>query len=230
VGEIPAEQPENVGYEPPTKNGKGKLIGGLVVALAVVAGAIFMLTRSGGSSDVSAPPNAAPAMTDSARLQSTPGTIAALPAVTPESAAAIAPKIDSQATADSIKKAAAAKKAAAKADSLKKVAVAADSTKRAQGSNKTKARSAAIWLFADANARQAFSDGATHMGGVLGKKRMGDLQTQINTLQPFLTRAGLTYDQFKAAMQESGIKVYDEFGRIMPDSLMKFTGVNFGGH
>lgn len=116
------------------------------------------------------------------------------------------------------------------ADSLKKVAATADSMRRAQGSNKTKARSAAIWLLADANARQTFTDGATHMGGILGKKRMGDLQTQISTLQPFLARAGLTYDQFKAVMGESGINVYDEFGRIVPDSLRKFTGVSFGAH
>jgi len=117
-----------------------------------------------------------------------------------------------------------------KADSLKKIAANADSMKRAQGTDKSKARSAAIWLLADANARQTFTDGATHMGGVLGKKRMGDLQTQINTLQPFLTRAGLTYDQFKAVLQGSGVNVFDEFGRIVPDSLGKFTGVNFGAH
>jgi serine/threonine-protein kinase len=224
IGEsTPTGQPEAVGYDPPKKGGKKMLVGGIVVlALAVTAGAIFMSTRSGGSSNGAAPPNAAPAVAESAGVQSPPGAV-------PASVAA-APKLDSQAVADSIKQAATAKKATAKADSLKKVAATADSMKRAQGSNKTRARSAAIWLLADANARQTFTDGATHMGGILGKKRMGDLQTQISTLQPFLARAGLTYDQFKAVMGESGINVYDEFGRIVPDSLRKFTGVNFGAH
>jgi serine/threonine-protein kinase len=224
IGEsTPTGQAEAVGYDPPKKGRKKMLVGGIVVlALAVTAGAIFMSTRSGGSSNGAAPPNAAPAVAESAGVQSPPGAV-------PASVAA-APKLDSQAVADSIKQAATAKKAAAKADSLKKVAATADSMRRAQGTNKTRARSAAIWLLADANARQTFTDGATHMGGILGKKRMGDLQTQISTLQPFLARAGLTYDQFKAVMGESGINVYDEFGRIVPDSLRKFTGVNFGAH
>jgi serine/threonine protein kinase len=224
----PTAEAEALSYDPPRKSGKGKLYAGLVVVLALVAGGIFITTR--GSSDNAVPANATTAVTDSAKLQPAPGAVATLPAATTESAVVAAPKLDSQAIADSIKQAAAAKKAAAKADSLRKVAAAADSAKRAQGSNKTKARSAVIWMLADANARQAFNDGATHMGGLLKKKRMGDLQTQISTLQPFLTRAGLTYDQFKAVMQESGTSVYDEFGRMVPDSLAKFTGVNFGSH
>ena len=75
-------------------------------------------------------------------------------------------------------------------------------------------------------ARLAFVDGATHMGGVLKQKRMGDLQTQINGLTPFLTRYGLTYAQFKDLVQASGITLYDEYGRIIPDSLRKFSGVH----
>jgi hypothetical protein len=206
------------------------LVGGFVVGLAVVAGAIFVMTRSGGSSNGAAPPNAAPAVAESAAVQPSTGTVAALPAATAESAAT-APKLDSQAVVDSIKRAAAAKKlAAAKADSLKRVAATADSIKRTQGTTKTKARSAAIWLLADVTARQKFTDGATHMGGVLGKQKKGNLQTQIDVLQPFLARAGVSYDQFKAVMNESGINVYDEFGRMIPDSLVKFTGVNFGAH
>jgi len=214
------------GYDPPKKKSNKMLVGGLVVALAA-AGAAFVLLRSGGSSNGAAPPKAAPAVAESAAVQSPSGAVAALPAAAPESVAgAAAPKLDSQTVADSVKKAAAAKKAAAKTDSLKKAAVKADSLKRAQGSSRTKARSAAIWLLADPTARNTFTDGATHMGGVLGTKRMGDLQTQINTLQPFLAKAGLTYAQFKEVMQESGIKVYDEFGRMVPDSLRKFTGVS----
>lgn len=236
----PAEQAEAVeigadGYDPPKKGGKGKLVGGLVVGLAAVAAAIFWFSGSGGSSNSpAAPPPATLAVTDSTSVQPPPVVGAApLPGAMSDSLAMAAPKLDSAAVADSVKKAATAKKAKAdslkkiaKADSLKKAAATADSMKRAQGSNKTKARSAAIWLFADPTGRSKLTDGATHMGGVLGTKRMGDLQSQIDALQPFLKRAGLTYDQFKAVMQESGIKVYDESGRMVPDSLKKFTGVS----
>ena len=65
------------------------------------------------------------------------------------------------------------------------------------------------------------------MGGVLGTQRKGDLQTQIDALQPFLTNVGLTYEQFKAIVGASGIKLFDEFGRMVPDSLRRFAaGVN----
>ena len=229
AGSTPTVPLEELGYDPPKKKGKGMLVGGLVVALAAVVGAVFILKSSGASSNGAAPPTSTPAVAESAAVQSPPGAIAALPAATSASVAA-APKPDSQAVADSLKKAATAKKAAAKADSLKKVAAQADSIKRTQGTAKSKARSAAIWLLADANARAIFTDGATHMGGVLGKQKKGNLQTQIDALQPYLTRAGLTYDQFKAVMGESGIKVYDDLGRMVPDSLIKFTGVNFGAH
>jgi serine/threonine-protein kinase len=226
VEPTPVELGEADGYETPKKSGKTKLIGWVVLGLALVAGAIFWRsTRSGESSNGATPPNAA-AVAESASLQPTPVAVAPLPGATTDSIATAAPKLDSAALADSIKKAAAAKKAAAKADSVKKAAARADSLQRAQNAIRGRARSAAIGLLADANARQAFTDGATHMGGVLGKKRMGDLQTQINALQPFLTRAGLTYDQFKAVALESGIKLFDEFGRMVPDSLRRFTGVS----
>ncbi len=225
----PAYQADDVGYDAPKKKGKGKLIGGIIVAVAIAAGALFFI-RSSGPSTNATPTNAAPAVADSSATPAAPGAaaVAALPAAAESATVAAKPKPDSQAVADSIKRAAAAKKVAAKNDSLKKAAAQADSAKRTLGSNKTKARSAAIWMLADATARQSFNDGSTHMGGLLNKRRMGDLQTQITTLQPFLARAGITYDQFKAVMQESGINVYDEFGRIVPDSLIKFTGVNFG--
>ena len=204
------------------KSGKKLVVGAFALLIPIAAGAIYMATRSAGSSDGAAPPNATPAAAESATVQPPPVVAAALPAAVTESVAAAA-KVDSQVVADSLK---AAKRAVAKADSLKKAGAKADSLKRVHATNRTKARSAAIWLFADPTARNTFMDGATHMGGVLGKKRMGDLQTQINALQPFLARAGLTYAQFKDVMQQSGIKVYDEFGRIMPDSLRKFTGVS----
>jgi hypothetical protein len=237
----PPDGVEFDGYEPPKKGGKGKLVGWLVLGLAVVAGGIFwMSTRSGSSGTAAAPPpNATLAVTDSTSVQP-PQVVAGAPlpgekadSVKGAPAAAVGPKPDSAALADSIKKAALAKKAkadslkkVARADSLKKAAAKEDSIKRAENSNRTKARSAAIWLFADPGMRSKFTDGATHMGGVLGTKRMGDLQSQIDALTPFLKRAGITYDEFKAVMQESGIKIFDEYGRMVPDSLKKFTGVS----
>ena len=230
----PTDHVEAIGYDPPKKNGKNTLVAGIVVAVAVMAGAIFMLTRSGGSSDNAVPPTVTPAITDSASMQPPPVGAAPLSAATTDSVATVAPKLDSAALADSLKKVAAARKAkadslkkVAQADSVKKSAAKADSLKRAQSSNKTKARSAAIWMLADPNASKTFTDGATHIGGGLLKKRMGDLQTQINALQPFLTRAGLTYAQFKDAAQEAGIKLFDEFGRMVPDSVKKLTALSY---
>ena len=214
------------GYEPPKKKSKKMLVGGIVVALAA-AGAIYVATQSGGSSAVVPPAAPAPAVAESAAVQTPPGAVAALPAAASNSVAvAAAPKLDSLARADSVRKAAAAKKAAAKADSLKKVAATADSVKHAQNTTVGRARTAAAGMLSNASARATFTEGATHMGGVLGTKRMGDLQTQINALVPFLTQAGLTYEQFKGVVKESGINIYDEFGRIVPDSLRRFAGVS----
>ncbi|MEO5904150.1 MAG: hypothetical protein ABIQ55_09075, partial [Gemmatimonadaceae bacterium] len=227
----PADQDEAVGYDPPKKKSKKMLVGGVLLGIAAMAAAIFVVTSPGGSSDGAAPPNAPRAVADSAAVQSLPGSMADLPAA-PESVAAPL-RLDSQAIADSVKKAAATKKAAVKADSLKKVAdslkkiaAKADSLKQAVNTNRGKARAAAVAVWADASARKTLVDGATHMGGVLGKKRMGDLQTQINVLQPFLARAGLTYDQFKVVVGEAGINMFDEFGRIVPDSLRQFAGLS----
>ena len=62
------------------------------------------------------------------------------------------------------------------------------------------------------------------MGGPLGTARRGDLQTQIDAIQPFLTQAGLSYAQFKALVAESGVTLFDEYGRMVPDSLRRFAG------
>jgi serine/threonine protein kinase len=234
----PAEQGEAVafdGYEPPKKGGKGKLVGWLVLGLAVAAAGIFWATRSSsGPSTAATPPNATLAVTDSTSVQPPQvGAVAPVPGANTDSAAklAAAPKVDSAAVADSIKKVALAKKAKAdslkriaRADSLKKLASAESAAPRkALDVNEARARAAAIAMFSDTGARLAFMDGATHMGGVLNKKRMGDLQTQINALTPFLTRYGLSYDQFKDLVQKAGIDMFDQFGRINPDSLRKFT-------
>ena len=42
------------------------------------------------------------------------------------------------------------------------------------------------------------------MGGPLNTRRRGDLQTQIDALQPFLSSAGLSYEQFKGLVAQSG--------------------------
>jgi serine/threonine protein kinase len=224
------------GYDPPAKKGKGKLIGGLVVALAIAAAAVFWMNRSPAPAPAAAvPPPATLAVTDSTSVQPPLGGVAPLPGAKTDSVAAGAPKLDSAAIADSIKKVAAAKKAKsdslrriAKADSIKKAAAnpvaSAAPPRKVADANEGKARAAAIAMFADVGAKLAFMDGATHMGGLMKQKRMGDLQTQINAITPFLTRYGLTYDQFKDLAQKSGVNIYDEFGRISPDALRRFSG------
>ena len=159
-----------------------------------------------------------------------------MPGAKPDSIAtalAAAPNFDSAQRADSLKKVAAAKKAKAdslrriaRADSIKKAAMVAktETPRKVADVNEGKARAAAIAMMADVGARLAFMDGATHMGGMLKAKRMGDLQTQINALTPFLTRYGLTYEQFKELTKKSGINVYDEYGRMVPDALRRFSG------
>ena len=206
----------NVGYDPPKKN-RSKLLLGVVALLVPAAVAAFVLSqRSGNGSSVEAAavPQLGVPIGDSS---------SAAPAVLPESAAA-APAIaivDSQAIRDSIRRVRreeAAKRAAAVSDSLRKVQ---------ETIVVGNARRAAASMLADANALKSFTRGATHMGGVLGTQRRGDLQTQIDALQPFLTRAGLSYDQFKGLVQQSGIKLFDEFGRMIPNALQQFAG---GGH
>ncbi len=229
----PTNQGEAVGYDPPKKKSNKPLVGWIVLGLAVAAGAVFVLTRPSGSPNGAVPPGPVAAFADSAAMQPVS------PAVAPATAEslAVAPMLDSQAIADSVKRVATAKRVAAKADSLKRVvadslkrvAAKGDSLNRVRDTNLAKARSArsaVAALLSNAGARQLLSDGATHMGGVLGKKRMGDLQTQINALQPFLKQAGVTYEQFKGTVGESGIKVFDEFGRMVPDSLRRFAGVS----
>jgi hypothetical protein len=89
---------------------------------------------------------------------------------------------------------------------------------------RTRARSAAAALLANPRALNSFMLGASHKGGLLGNKTKGDLQTQIDALQPFLTEAGLTYQQFKDIVKASGITLFDKFGRMVPDSLERIAG------
>lgn len=70
---------------------------------------------------------------------------------------------------------------------------------------------------ADATARDSFIRGASR------SRKKGDLQTQIDALQPFLSKYGLTYDQFKVVVRDAGFNIFDEFGRMVPDSMKHFA-------
>ena len=223
-------------YVPPKKD-RTKMIAGVVAILVLVTTGAFLLSQRTGNqpSNVPAPPTKAAVLAaESAALVRPP------PATAAESAAAAAAiaqpgaaTIDSQATLDSLKRAraAAAKLAAAKtdslrkADSVKRAAVRSDSLRRAQDPMKIKARSVAAGLLANPGARKSFNEGATHKGGVLGSRTKGDLQTQIDALQPFLKGSGLTYEQFKEVVKASGITLFDQFGRMIPDSLQRVAAL-----
>jgi serine/threonine protein kinase len=220
----PTEPYQGPTYEPnrPQKSGKKMLVGGAVFVLAIAAAALALTQRSG---DVVPSDTAVAVATDSAAADS----LAALPVqpglpdTIPLPTAAIA-RADSQANADSIK--ARAARRAARADSLKKAAVVRVDTqqKKTNGSRAERgARWAATAMLSDATARSQFLRGASRKGGVLGAQRRGDLQTQIDALTPFLTQHGLTYPQFKQVVEQSGFKVYDQFGRMVLDSLQRFA-------
>jgi serine/threonine-protein kinase len=217
ASEHPSQEVPNVGYLPPKKN-RNKLVAGVVVVLVLVAAGAFMLSQSSrdGSSAIAARPANAPVLADSGSVQTAP---AAVPVPVSGSAQVVAP-VDSQAKADSLKR-------VARAEAAKKAAAKADSIRRVQETNKINARRAASALLANANASRSFAEGATHMGGVFGTQRKGDLQTQIDALQPFLATAGLSYEQFKSIVAESGVRMFDQYGRMVPDSLRRFAaGVN----
>ncbi len=208
---------EYVGYQAPKKSRTG-LFAGVVTLFALVAAGGFLWSQRGGAE--------APALTeevpvapvamiaDSAALQSPAGT-------SPESTAvAVVQTVDSQAIRDSIRR-------VARAEAAKKAAAAReDSQKKAQSvaiTPITRARNAAASMLSDGNARAAFARGATRMGGVLGTQRRGDLQTQIDALQPFLSASGISYEHFKILVQGAGINMFDEFGRMTPDALQQFA-------
>ncbi len=129
---------------------------------------------------------------------------------------AIGPKVDSQAVRDSVRR-------AVRRDSARKALAKADSVRKPRQDVVGKARRAAAAMLANASALESFLKGATHMGGVLNSKRKGDLQTQINALQPFLAQAGLSYAQFKDIARGSGVNIFDAYGRIVPDALRQFA-------
>lgn len=210
------------GYHPPKKSRRGWLAAGVALLVPVALVAFFMSQKSSdASSGVSASAGDSAAVAESLAAQ------AALPPVgLPDSAALAAalPVIDSQAIKDSIRRArreAAAKKAAA--DSLKNAQAQAAAPSAPSEATVVKARVAAQALLSDAAARKKFTDGATHKGGLLGAQRRGDLQTQIDALAPFLAQKNLTYEQFKSIVRESGVTLFDQFGRMLPAAMQQFA-------
>jgi len=205
------------------------LVGGLALLIPIVAGAIFLSTRSSNkTSGNTADLTGIPPVAESAQVQPPPE-VQPQPGAMPQNVVA-APQVDSARKADSVKKAradaaklAAARKDTLRADSAKRAAVKGDSARRVQETMRTRARSAAAGLLANPGARKSFTSGATHKGGLLGSKTKGDLQTQIDALQPFLKGSGLTYEQFKDAVKASGITLFDQSGRMIPDSLQRFA-------
>jgi serine/threonine protein kinase len=213
----------DVGYMPPKKSRSKLILGAVVLLVPVSIGAFFLSQKSDNGSSLStadsiALPTIGQIVTDSASVQSPFPPITAA-----ESAAVVAAAlpVDSQAIKDSIRRA--RREAARKAAAL-------DSARNAQAANPpqreadvVRARVAARAMLEDGAGRKAFMEGATHKGGVLGTQRKGDLQTQIDALAPFLARAGLSYEQFKALARNSGVNLFDQFGRILPSALQQFA-------
>ncbi|MFN2604361.1 MAG: serine/threonine protein kinase [Gemmatimonadaceae bacterium] len=212
----------------PRRNGKKVLAGVLLLILPIAAGAIFFSQRRGNESsgDTASTPGI-PSHIESAPVEASPGESQLHPALETRKKG-VAPQRALQARADSIQKARAEwAKLAATNDSLRaesaRRAALSDSLRRAQETMRNHARSAAAALLANPRALESFMQGATHKGGLLGSKTKGDLQTQIDALQPFLTEWGLTYQQFKDIVKASGITLFDNFGRMVPETLQRIA-------
>ena len=226
VDDLPTGEVDGYGYQTPKKSRTG-LYAGIVVVLAVLGLIGFLMSQRGGNETpvaATTPPGSTTALiTDSSAIAPSGVLPPAAPGAKPESAGVIAtgPKIDSTAIKDSLRKArrAAQQKAIAQAESLR---VAQEA--KAKNVFAEKARVAVGTMLVNPSALKKFNDGATHKGGVLGTKTKGDLQTQIDALQPFLAQQGLSYSQFKDLVAKSGISIFDEFGRMTEAGLRSFGG------
>ena len=196
------------------KSQKRMLMGWVALLLPVAAGAIFLSQRTGESASTESVLPVDTAIADSASQRQP---LAAIP----ESRVAAA-LVDSLAIADSARARAAR---AVRAEAAKRAAAAKADSLRLQAEQRSvgAARRAVAALLADPDARRSFMRGASRTGGILGTQRKGDLQTQIDALQPFLTNDGLTYDQFKRIVAEAGFRIFDEFGRMVPEALQRFA-------
>jgi serine/threonine-protein kinase len=219
-----ANQTPLFGLASPRRNGKKMLAGGLVLILPIAAGAILLSRRSGTeSSGDTVSPAAVPTRVESAALDTSPEGVETRKKVS-------AHQRGSRSRADSIQKARAefaklaAQKDSLRAESARRAAALSDSLRRAEETMRNQVRSAAAALLANPRALKSFTQGASHKGGLLGNRTQGDLQTQIDALQPFLTESGLSYEQFKDIVKASGITLFDKFGRMVPDSLHRVAG------
>ena len=220
----PADQTLLFGPASPRRNGKKMVAGGLVLILPIAAAAILLSRRSGteSSGDTVSPAAVSP-LIESAPLDTSPEGV-----VTRKRVAGRQRTL--RARADSIQKARAewaklaAQKDSLRAESARRAAALSDSLRRAAETMRNQVRSAAAALLANRRALKSFMQGASHKGGLLGNRTNGDLQTQIDALQPFLTESGLTYEQFKDIVKASGITLFDKFGRMVPDSLPRVAG------
>jgi len=220
----PADQRPPFVLALPRWTGKKILAGGLLLILPIAAGAILLSRRSGTEASGDTVSNAAVSpLIESAPLDTSPEAVETRKKVS-------ARQRTLRARADSIEKARAewaklaAQKDSLRAETARRAAALSDSLRRAAETMRTRARSAAAGLLANPRALNSFMLGASHKGGLLGNKTKGDLQTQIDALQPFLTEAGLTYQQFKDIVKASGITLFDKFGRMVPDSLERIAG------
>jgi hypothetical protein len=224
-----AEQTLLFGLTSPQTNGKKMLAGGLALILPIAAGAILLSRRSGTESSGDAVSREAvspvSSLIESAPLENSPEKVETRKPVSSRQRAL-------RARADSIQKARAewaklaAQKDSLQAESARRAAALSDSLRRAEEMRRNQGRRAAAALLANPRALESFMQGATHKGGLLGNKTKGDLQTQIDALQPFLNAAGLSYEQFKDVVKASGIQLFDKFGRMVPDSLHRFAGTD----
>jgi serine/threonine protein kinase len=220
----PADQTLLFGPASPRRNGKKMLAGGLVLILPIAAAAILLSRRSGteSSGDTVSPAAVSP-LIESAPLDTSPEGVETRKKVSARQRAL-------RARADSIQKARAewaklaAQKDSLRAETARRAAALSDSLRRAEETMRNQVRSAAAALLANPRALKSFMLGASHKGGLLGNRTKGDLQTQIDALQPFLTESGLTYEQFKDIVKASGITLFDKFGRMVPDSLHRVAG------
>jgi hypothetical protein len=200
------------------------LAGGLVLILPIAAGAILLSRRSGNESsgDTVSPAVVTPAI-EFAPLDTSPVAVE-----TPKKVSARQRTMRSR--ADSIQQARAewarlaAQQDSLRAESARRAAALADSLRRAEETRRNQVRSVAAALLGNPRALKSFMEGASHKGGLLGNKTKGDLQTQIDALQPFLAESGLSYQQFKDIVKASGITLFDKFGRMVPDSLHRVAG------
>ncbi|MEO7367656.1 MAG: protein kinase [Gemmatimonadaceae bacterium] len=213
------------------KSGRNKLmIGGIALLVPVVAGAIYFSQRASVQQAsttvtpavITPAPAAIALVTDSASPQAPPEQASPLqtPAAGVPATTAPVKVADPKAIADS------AKARAARAEAAKKLAEAKADSIRNDAEQKTRigtAQRGAAAMLSNAEASKAFQRGASRTGGLLGNKKQGDLQTQIDAIRPFLGSVGLTYDQFKAIVKEAGFNIFDEFGRMVPEALQRFA-------